>query len=187
MHNARKRRAAAGRRAPVFPVEVVIPPHRGASLRSVELPPPAAKPPSRPDKSRAAPKRRKKQQRRRKVVVKTPSVIALPQRSEPLTEPAIDIAAWSALAPPQPTEPLPRSRALAVQRGGGLLDMLALWLGTRTLTLWRRLGQLELPRVGRSDTELLRLRAENERLRLQLEALLVLQSSAVVRSPFPQT
>lgn len=197
MHNARNRRAATCRRTPAFPADVVIPPHRGASPCSVEMPPPPAKAATHPAKSRAAPKRKKKPaQRRRKAAGKPRAavpVIALPHRDEPLTESAIDLAAWSALAPPQPG-PAPamlQNRALAPYRSGGLLVAVADWLGSRTQQLLRRLGELQRPapqrtiRLGltlrpraRPDDELQRLRAENERLRHQLDALLTMQSGA---------
>ncbi len=197
MHNARNRRAATCRRTPAFPADVVIPPHRGASPCSVAMPLPPAKTPTRPAKSRAAPKRKKKPaQRRRKAAGKPRAavpVIALPHRDEPLTEPAIDLAAWSALAPPQPdpAPALPQNRALAPYRSGGLLVAVADWLGSRTQQLLRRLGEhqrsapqrtirlgLTLRRRARPEDELQRLRAENERLRHQLEALLAMQSGA---------
>jgi hypothetical protein len=178
MHNARNRQAAKLRPAQAFPADVTIPPHRGASTRSVELPPLARPACPAPAKKRAAPKRRKKPAQRRRKAAAKPPVIALPQQSEPLAEPGIDLAAWLALPPPQPAAPLPRARVLAVQRGDSLLDALALWLGSRTRQLWRRLNRIELRQTARPGDEVLRLRAENERLRLQLEALLALQSGA---------
>jgi hypothetical protein len=182
MHNTRNRQAAKVRPPQAFPADVVIPPHRGSSPCVIEMPPPLvrAAAPVRPAPKRKAAKRKKKAVQRRRKVAAKPPVIALPQRSEPLAlpEPAIDIAAWSALAPPQPAQPLPRSRAVALHRSGGMLDALAVWLGTRTWQLWRRLGRLELRRSAQGNAELQRLRAENERLRLQLEALLALQTGA---------
>jgi hypothetical protein len=200
VHGAKNRPPLPGLPAalpPAFPREIVIPPRRGAVALAIELP---AAQPKAPAKPRAAPKRRKKPaQRRRKAAIKPraapPPVIALPHLPEPLTqqasEPAIDLAAWSALAPvPEPvSEPLPRARALAVPRGEGLLGALADWLGSQARLLWRKLGsarparrrfrpQTPLRSARREGDELARLKAENEHLRGQLEALLALQSGA---------
>lgn len=119
-------------------------------------------------------------------------MIALPYLPEPLVtpEPAIDLAAWSALASSGPaTLPLPPGRAPALQRSGGLLGAIADWLGCSVQHAMRRIGQFDLPpkpallqrlklrRKPGANDELLRLREENERLRLQLESLLAHQSS----------
>ncbi len=209
-----RKRAAASSRARTRPANVLVP-RPPVSLAEFDRPPTAATPPkpakAKKAKSRAAPRATKKRAaaKRKQAPVKhraktngkppqtataTPAVIALPYCPEPLVEadPAIDLAAWSALAPLAPaTTPLPRNRALAHRRGSGLLTAIANWLGSRAQLGWRkleqtrfeatptrkwRLGKLAFKRGPDPDDELLRLRAENERLRLQLEALLALQS-----------
>jgi hypothetical protein len=181
MDNARNRQAPSRKRPRVKPA---------APLPASEPVPMSAKakaPPRLAKKQRTAAKRKSKPaEKRSKAAVKPRAaapVIALPHRHEPLTQPGIDLAAWSALVPRlPPDEPLPRARALAVPRKGGLLVAVADWLGSHTRQLWRSLSGPKRPapkrRAARSEDELLRLRAENERLRHQLEALLALQTGA---------
>ena len=210
MHNRRnqvaaKSRPPRGRSAksaapPQFPGDVAIPPHRGASLKTVELPVfksavparVAAKPlfalPGRepPERLRtpAKAKRRKAPAKRRKASGKVraakpdkprPSpaealaIFALPQRAEPLV-----------IAPP--ASRAEQSRALAVVRPAGLLGAIGSWLTSRTQGLWRQLGTGPDPR-GR--TEIRRLRAENARLKAQLEAFAALQAGTAFTLPDP--
>jgi hypothetical protein len=226
MPNAKTRRAATRRPArtrsvpaPVqaFPVDIVIPLDLGKNPRRLALPKPceaAAAESARPAKKKrtAAKGKKKPAVQRRKAATKprawkplakplaTPAVIALPHLPEPLveSEAAIDLATWLALAPPQSApEPLPRSRAPALHRSGGLIGALADWIGARTQQLWRTISRLDrqrprfrpslpLRRSAQDAAELAKLKAENERLRLQLEALMALQTGAAERATIPQ-
>ncbi len=171
-----------------FPADVLIPPHRGAMARSVDLIVPLA-----PAAPRAKPKRKPRPKRvgkgARKVRGKVAEVpaIALPARPEPLV--ALEASPSPApLAPPPrrplvppprlPLAPLPRRRTLAPWRPAGLAAQLGQWLQGRAAALARRLARA----AQRPDSlaELARLRAENERLRLQIDALLALRPESAM-------
>lgn len=132
-----------------------------------------------------APARAAKQ---RGLPVDTPPVILLPDRSEPLViaapEPAVIAAARI---------PLPRSRAVALPGSGGLLGLFSRWLDESGRRVDRFLAQRRRARLARAaayvpstapaanpsptPNELDRLRAENEALRRQVEALLAVQQA----------
>lgn len=207
MHNRRNQvatkpkppRAKASPRKQVaaFPAEVAIPPRRGASLKVIDLPLPipaapvrvAAQPlfamptpraderlrtPAKPRKRKAPTKRRKTAGKVRKAKTPDPAVglaaFALPRQEEPLVS----------AAPAQ-------SRALAVIRPAGLLGQIGQWLSERSEAVWDRLGGLRT--APASSAELQRLRAENAKLRAQLEAFIALRQniapSAQDRAPLP--
>ncbi|WP_140420579.1 hypothetical protein [Novosphingobium sp. B 225] len=176
-----------------FPADVLIPPHRGAMARAISLAEPvtATAKPKRKPKAKRPPKLAK----RKKAAAKSAAVpvIALPNRPEPLV--ALDAAPPSAplaplprlpltpsIAPAQvPLRPLPRRRTLAPWRPAGLAAQIGAWLLGRS----RKLAALLAPRPGHrpaADQELARLRAENERLRLQIEALLALRPESAPAS-----
>lgn len=189
MHNPRHRRTAVpppGRAiAPAFPADVAVPPHRGAAIRTAKPAAPKVAPEpgiavlfAIPAKPKPAPKKRKPAAVRRKAQRKakargkppprgpklTPAVL-LPDRSEPLV-----------LFAPAPT-----GRALVRHREPGLPALLAEWLSGRLLALWDRMGGLPTARpaprrkkASAQDLELIRLRAENARLKRQMNALLAL-------------
>ena len=212
MHNRRNQVAAKSKpprerlvksaSPPQFPGDVAVPPHRGASLKSVDLPilksavparvaaqPLFALPEREPSERLRTPakaKRRKASAKRRKASSKAggklraanaakprPSpaealaVFALPQRAEPLV-----------IAPPAPLAK--QSRALAVVRPAGLLGAIGSWLNLRAQGLWRQLGTGPGPR---DRAEIHRLRAENSRLKAQLEAFAALQARAAFAPP----
>lgn len=200
MHNQRNRHAAAVRpssaKAPAFPADVAVPPHRGALIRGVEpaSPPPAAKPsiaalfavPPRPKplaKRRKPAAVRRKAQRKAKARGKPPPrgpklipALTLPNQAEPLT------LARSAT----------KGRALVKYRSGGLPALLADWIGNRLQTLWDRLGGVPTARPGPrrrkaspQELELIRLRAENARLKRQMDALLAHPPRPVSKAPSP--
>lgn len=184
MHNKRNRRAARPNApkikpacaAPAFPTEVKIPPHRGAVSVAIEPPtvtgvalfamPAAAKPSPTPKRRKPAAQRRKAP-RTAKVPGKSPprgpkltSALPLPQSTEPLVE------------------PLPRNRAPVLTRPGGLLARINDWLSQSAKGLWDRLGGMPSDRpaprrkkASAAEHELIRLRAENARLKRQLEAI----------------
>lgn len=178
-----------------FPADVLVPPRRGASLRSVELPAAAvAAAPPKP-KRKPRPKRPPKPKpAKRHKAAKPPSppvaqAIPLPRLPEPLTvhaaaPPAAPLAPLPRLphAPPPrgPVRPLPRRRTLAPWRPAGLAAQIGQWLLGRS----RKLAALLAARVAdpAPAAELARLRAENERLRLQIEALLALKSEELAPS-----
>lgn len=199
MHNRRNQVAAKPRPprartslAPAFPADVAIPPPLGASSKTITLPARvAAQPlfamPEREPQERLRtpikPKRRKAPARRRKAAGKARKARA------PRPDPATALAAF---ALPRQDEPLveatpspPPSRALAPARSSGMLAQIGQWLGQRAEAIWARLGS---PTQG-SSAELRQLRAENARLRSQLDALLALQQSksprARERAPLP--
>lgn len=165
-----------------FPADVLIPPHRGAMARSIDL----AIPPS-PAAPLAKPKRKPRPKRTGKSARKVPArtaevpVIALPARPEPLV--ALQASPSPApLAPPPrrpvaptprlPPTPLPRRRTLAPWRPAGLAAQLGQWLQGRAAALARHFAATT--QQPDNAAELARLRAENERLRRQIEALLAL-------------
>ena len=194
MPTVRKRAAAKARTKSgreVFPTDSSALPSAPAKVRKAQAS--VSKKRASPKRKQApTPRRAKSAGKTRRATTATPAVIALPYLPEPLVtpEPAIDLAAWSALAPPGSPSPLPRNRALAPTRSGGLLGAIADWLGGRVRQTLRRIGQFNLPpgpsllqrltpqRRVAPDAELLRLRTENEHLRLQLEALLALQTGS---------
>ena len=191
-------RSAKSAAPPQFPGDVAIPPHRGAILKTVELPVPKSAVPARvaaqplfalpgrepPERLRtpAKAKRRKAPAKRRKASGKVRSakatkprpspaealaIFALPQRAEPLV-----------IAPPAPRAE--QSRALAVVRPAGLLGAIGSWLTSRTQGLWRQLGTGPDPR---DRAEIRRLRAENARLKAQLEVFAALQAGTAFAPP----
>lgn len=188
-----------------FPADVIIPPHRGAVTQELAAPaaaapePPALfavpeKPAAPPRKKKAAAKRRKPAKRVRavkgrgakKTGTATPSAAVAPTHGEtifampPLAEPLVD----DRTPMPREVQPLPRSRALARPPRGGMLGAIAQWIGSGLIWLIES-GPRPAPAKGMaprqraqqraSTDEMARLRAENENLRLQLEALLALQ------------
>ena len=187
MPNHRNRRAAKAkaRRSTVavpriasFPIEVALPPQRGALVRTIDLPlPPAAlnpaalasaatplfavpaRPPAAKPSRRKAPKRKTAKRKSAK-----PKLTAT--------------AATAAIALPSQPEPLVTSgRALVPYRADGLMDQLSHWLTGRASQLWQRLSgpRQTRPGLAQSATKIRQLRAENARLKAQLEALLALQ------------
>lgn len=189
MHNQRNRRAAAPKPArakakalaiaPAFPAEITIPPHRGAIGKAVELPRPEPSVAAlfavpQPAKSKAPAKKRKPAALRRKAQRKAKATGKPPRRGPKLEAPAIPL---TAAAEPLVT-PLPRHKAPAPYRPGGVLSAVADWLRHKGLGLWDRLGGVPTarpaPRRARLSPEaeeLRRLRAENVRLKRQLQAL----------------
>ena len=171
-----------------FPADVLIPPHRGAMARSVDLAvPPTPTPPRAKPKRKPRPKRAGKAARKVRVKVAEVPVIALPARPEPLV--ALEASPSPApLAPPPrrpmappprlPLAPLPRRRTLAPWRPAGLAAQLGQWLQGRAAALARRFAVTT--QQPDSAAELARLRAENERLRLQIEALLALRPESAM-------
>lgn len=183
---------------PQFPGDVAIPPHRGASLKAIDQPIPKSAVPARvaaqplfalperepPERLRTPPKakRRKAPAKRRKASGKVRSV----KVPKPRPSPAEALAAF---ALPQRAEPLVittpapqagQSRALAVARPAGLLGAIGSWLGQRAQGLWQQLG------TGpdlRDRAEIRRLRAENARLKAQLEAFAALQAGTAFIPP----
>ena len=168
-----------------FPADVLIPPHRGAIARSIELAGPVsvATPGFTPKaKRKPRPKRPGKAARKVPARLAEVPVIALPARPEPLV--ALEASPSPApLAPPPrrpialpphgPITPLPRRRTLAPWRPAGLAAQLGQWLRDRAAALSRRVAATSAQ--APPDVELARLRAENEHLRLQIEALLALR------------
>lgn len=191
MHNQRNRRAAkpkalkikTARTTPAFPAEVKIPPHRGAVAVGISAPLVSGialfalpvQPKIKPAAKRRKPRRKaralgKAPQRRPKLVAALP----LPQSAEPLVE------------------PLPRNRSLAPLRASGLLARINDWLGQSARGLWDRLGGVPTARpaprrkkASAQELELIRLRAENARLKRQLDALLARDSASLspIRHP----
>ncbi len=182
MHNQRNRRAAAPRtagiaKAPSFPAEIAIPPHRGAVSKAIELPRPQptleqlfAVPP----RAEPAAKKRKPAALRRKAQRKAKATGKPPRRGPKLIPPAIPLGQAN-----EPlVTPLPRSEAPVVYRPGSLIDQVAAWLSDRGRALWDRLGGVPTARpaprrarLSKEAEELRRLRAENQRLKRQLAAL----------------
>lgn len=184
MHNRRNHRATAPRpvTAPAFPADIAVPPHRGAAIRGIAAPAPAKVPePSIavlfavPAKPKPAIKKRKPAAVRRKAQKKAKARGKMPPRGPKLT-PALTL-------PDQP-EPLvlaalPKSKALVKHRAGGLSALLADWIGSRLQAVWDRIGGVPTARpaprrkkASAEELELNRLRAENARLKRQMEALL---------------
>ena len=169
-----------------FPADVVVPPRRGAMARSVDIVVPPLAAPAKP-KRKPRPKRvpKPKAAKRHKAAQDAPQIakaIPLPQLPEPLVAlqtsppnaPLAPLPRLPITPPPRgPLRPLPRRRTLTPWRPAGLAAQIGQWLIGRS----RALAALLAPR--RADPapaeELARLRAENERLRLQLEALLALR------------
>ncbi len=195
MHNQRNRRAVmpkapkakATAAAPAFPPEIKIPPHRGAVSRSVEPPQVSgvalfAQPPATTIKSAA--KRPKPAAQRRRAQRKAKVLGKVPPRGPKLA---------SALPLPQTAEPLARNRSPVPLRSGGLLARINDWLGQSARGLWDRLGGVPTarpaPRRKRATAEqleLIRLRAENARLKRQLDTLATTKPPSPVREPVPQ-
>lgn len=201
MHNRRNqvavkprppsRKAAKPKPAPAFPSTIAIPPHRGSSPVAMALPQALLTTPqalfAMPQRESAAPKpppkRRKSAAKRRKPPGKTRrakaaaarpdpaaalAAFALPRREEPLVH---------SDSPPAPAAPTP-GRALAKAQPEGLSAQIGQWLRLRLTRIWDRLGGVPHGSVPADQAELRRLRAENARLRDQLDALLTLQISA---------
>ena len=200
MHNQRNRHAATVRppsaKAPTYPADVAVPPHRGALIRGVEpaAPPPAVEPslavlfavPPRPKplvKKRKPAAVRRKAQRKAKARGKPPprgpkliSALTLPNQAEPL-----------ALA-----APAAKGRALVKHRSGGLPALLTDWLSARMQALWDGLGGVPTARpaprrrkASAQELELVRLRAENARLKRQMDALLAHPPRPASKAPSP--
>ena len=209
MHNRRNRVATKSRPQrkrrvksdppPRFPCDVAVPPHRGASLTSIDLPAlklavparvaaqplfalPEREPPERL-RTPAKAKRRKAPVKQRKASSKGDAKVRTVKTAEPRPSPTEALAVF---ALPQRTEPLviappaPQSRALAVVRPAGLLGAIGSWLNLRAQGLWRQLGTGPDPR---DRAELRHLRAENTSLKAQLEAFAALQAAAAFAPP----
>lgn len=199
MHNHRNRRAAAPRlvraKAPAFPADIAVPPHRGAAIRAAEPVPPApvGEPAlaalfAVPPRPKAAPKKRKPAAIRRKAQRQAKSRGKPPPRGPKLIP---------AVALPNQAEPLvlaaaPRGQALVRHRPGGLSALLADWISMRLQSVWDRLGGVPTARpaprrkkASPQELELQRLRAENARLKRQMEALLAQPPRPVGKSPTP--
>lgn len=195
MHTSRNRRAAAPRpvkaKAPAFPAEVAIPPHRGAAIRAVTAPPPAPEPSiavlfAVPPKPKPAIKKRKPAAVRRKAQKKAKARGKAPPRGPKLVP---------ALTLPDQAEPLvlaalPKGKALVQHRPGGLTALLAGWISTRLQAVWDRMGGLPTARpaprrkkASAAELELIRLRAENARLKRQMDALLAQSPRPVSKAP----
>ena len=146
MHNQRNRRATKAK-AP-----------RGSLAPAPRVAPPAlfAVPtvpcPAKPARRKAA----KRKAAKRKVAKTKAPAIALPQMAEPL------VVSGQALVP---------------YRADGLIGQLNHWLTGQVSQMWRRLGGLgqSPPKTNHSTAQVRQLRAENARLKAQLEALLALQ------------
>ena len=209
MHNRRNQVAAKSRppsarsvkstAPPQFPCDVAIPPHRGASLKAVDLPVPKSAVPARvaaqplfalpgrePSERLRTPgkaKRRKAPVKRRKASGKVRGVKAPRPRPSPAEALAIFALPQHAeplvIAPPAPR--VAQSRALAVVRPAGLLGAIGSWLGARAKRLWQQLGSAGPAPRGRA--ELRRLREENARLKAQLEAFAALQANTAFAPP----
>jgi hypothetical protein len=196
LHNPRHRRAAVAplpHRAKVsaFPNEVAVPPRRGAAIRLAEPVPPEptiAALFTVPPRPKAAPKKRKPAGVRRKAQKKAKARGKPPPRGPKLVP---------ALALPVQAEPLvlaatPKGTALVKHRPGGLTTMLAGWIGTRLQAVWDRLGGVPTVRpaprrkkASAQELELIRLRAENARLKRQMDALLAHPPRPVSKAPNP--
>jgi hypothetical protein len=196
MHNQRRRHASTQRpsvpgKPPAFPAEVTVPPHRGAVSTAIDLPAPA------PElerlfaltKAKPASKKRKPAALRRKAQRKAKATGKPPRRGPRITTPALPLNQV-----PEPlVTPLPRNRAPALVRRGAVLDQIADWLKGRARLLWDRLGGVpsvrpapRRTRPGKEAEELRRLRAENQRLKRQLAALVPKSSPRPVGRPVPQ-
>ena len=145
LHNQRNRRAAKAK-----PADSPAPAPRVAppSLFAVPTVPCQAKPARR--------KAAKRKSAKRKFAKTKVAAIALPQMAEPLVT---------------------TGQALVPYRPGGLIGQLNHWLGGRVTQVWRRLSGLGqgAPKPRHSSAQIRQLRAENARLKAQLEALLALQ------------
>ena len=113
--------------------------------------------------------------------------LPLPDLETPLAGPALfaePVAPADPVpAPPAaPIAPLPRKASLAPYRKGGLIEAIGFWLRTTARRAKAKLGASTA--LARSvepvtaESEIEELKAENERLRRQLEALLVLSDAA---------
>ena len=190
MANHRNRRAAKAKaprstvavpRIAAGPDAVLQQPQRGPVGRTIDLPlPPAALAPmalasavaplvAMPALPAAAkPSRRKAP--KRKTAKRKPA--------KPKLTATAAIAAIAAIALPSQPEPLVTSgRALVPYRADGLMGQLSHWLTGRASQLWQRLGgpRQTRPGLAQSAAKIRQLRAENARLKAQLEALLALQ------------
>lgn len=184
MPNHRNRRAAKAKaprssvsvpRIAMFPVAVALPPQRGALVRAIDLPlPPAAlapmalasaaaplvampaRPAAAKPSRRQAPKRKAAKRKSVKPKLTAIAAITLPSQPEPLVT---------------------SGRALVPYRADGLMGQLSHWLTGRASQLWQRLGgpRQTRPGLAQSAAKIRQLRAENARLKAQLEALLALQ------------
>ncbi len=186
MPKPRHRRVVARRpsqsKAPAFPAEVTLPPHRGAAIRCAAPDPPeptlavlfAVPPRPKPSSKKRKPAAvRRKAQRQARARGKPPPrgpkltpALALPDQSEPMV-----------LA-------VPTNRSLVQHRTGGLTAMLGDWLNARMQALWDRMGGVPTTRpaprrkkISAQELELIRLRAENARLKRQMETLLATNKS----------
>lgn len=196
MYSQRNRRTAAPKpirpgKAPAFPPEVAIPPHRGPVSTAIELPRPEPALEQLftvPAKPKPPVKRRKPAAQRRKAQ-RTAKATGKPARRGPkIAPPAIPLG--QAVEPL--VAPLPKSRAPALYRQGTVLDQVAGWLKGRARTLWDRLGGIPTARpaprrarLSKEAEELRRLRAENTRLKRQLAMLSSNKSQSPVGSPVP--
>ena len=151
MHNQRNRRAAkANVVVKAKPAGNSGQPHRVAppALFVVPAQPKAIKPTRRKTAKRKATKRK----------AANKAAITLPQIAEPLVS---------------------TGQALAPYRPGGLIGQLNRWLSGRVTQVWQQLGKLgqNAPKPRRPAAQLRQLRAENAKLKAQLEAVLALQQS----------
>ncbi|MEQ1499698.1 MAG: hypothetical protein ABL914_13660, partial [Novosphingobium sp.] len=67
----------------------------------------------------------------------------------------------------------------APHRPAGFVGQIGHWLNARAEALWQRLGGVSADQKSANAKELRRLRAENAKLRDQLEAFLALQQAAI--------
>lgn len=197
MHNHRNRRAAAPKavltKPPAFPVEIAVPPHRGAAIRAVApaSPSPTAEPSiaalfTVPPRPKPAVKKRKPAAVRRKAQKKAKARGKPPPRGPKLVP---------ALTLPDQAEPLvlaalPKGNALVKHRPGGLTTALADWISTRLQAVWDRMGGVPTARpaprrkkASAQELELIRLRAENARLKRRMDALLTQSPRPVRKAP----
>jgi hypothetical protein len=188
---------------PAFPADIRVPLHRGAVSYSIDHIYSAATataiaqpgPPAKSDKSAKPKKPAAKRTRpaKRTAAKRKPEAAtqrAVPMPAIPLPQAPEPTAELDAIFPPR--QPLPRHRAPVPYGSGGLLGQLTSWLRDRS----RRAALLLFPpaappkrkvrareRTKLPPDEVTRLRAENERLRRQLEALLALQAAAEPKVP----
>ena len=177
-----------------FPSDVTVPPHCGSSPRAIDFSPLVASPFSILSTGFVAPVT---EPQIALAAATSPKVKAKPVKAK-LAKSAKAAKPRSAIPLPTRAEPLVEcSQAVVVYREGGLLGPLGQWLGAQAEALWRRLGGVASPRPSHSRRaklrkaglhkvgsrqarprkpepadQIQRLVAENDRLKVQLEALL---------------
>lgn len=183
---------------PAFPAHLILPPPRGAVISTMPWPE------APPRKRQAAPKKPRKVAKNRKTVAKggsrkiaakpapTPPKATPPMTTLDLLDRALAVQPAAAAdfrtapkplrtAPTVPEAPLPRAKAPAIVRNGGLIEAIGNWLrhtGT-ILTRWRaRLRQTPADRL-----QLAQAAARQRALQSQFEALEALGETASLNRP----